>query len=37
MYERAELIDATLNISSKEGKGTTVNLAVLLEKSRRKA
>lgn len=37
MYERAELIDATLDISSKKGKGTTVNLAVLLEKSRLKA
>ncbi|MGI8624496.1 MAG: ATP-binding protein, partial [Solirubrobacteraceae bacterium] len=37
MYERADLIDAKLDISSKKGKGTTVNLAVLLEKSRIKA
>ncbi len=37
MYERAELIDAKLDILSKKGKGTTVTIEVPLEKSRRKA
>ncbi len=37
MYERAELINAKLNVSSEKGKGTTITLEVPLEKSRRKA
>jgi signal transduction histidine kinase len=37
MFERAEIINAKLNVSSKKGKGTTITLEVPLEKSRRKA